>query len=107
MCARSAITGLHCWEASRLVNLTVARCSPHVPALIDAQRGKARTFAELLGRVQCLAVSLRNMFGPGQRVAVLSRNCFEMMELYLACAASGSLQFPMNCELSAGQLNTS
>jgi len=39
-----------------LINLVesgtkAARCSPHAPALIDAQRGKARTFAELSGRV--------------------------------------------------------
>lgn len=109
--SRSATTGPHCWEASRLINLAelgtkAARCSPHAPALIDAQRGKARTFAELSGRVQCLEVSLRNMFGPGQRVAVLSRNCFEMVELCLACAASGSLLFPMNWELSAAQLRS-
>jgi acyl-CoA synthetase (AMP-forming)/AMP-acid ligase II len=83
-----------------------ARCSPDAPALIDAQRGTVRTFAELAGRVQCLAVSLRNMFGPGQRVAVLSRNCFEVVELYLACAASGSLLFPMNRELSVAQLRS-
>jgi len=94
-----------------LINLAelgtkAARCCPRAPALIDAQRGNARTFAELSGRVQCLAVSLRNMFGPGQRVAVLSRNCFEMVELYLACAAGGSLLFPMNWELSAAQLKS-
>jgi len=94
-----------------LINLAelgtkAARCCPRAPALIDAQRGKARTFAELSGRVQCLAVLLRNMFGPGQRVAVLSRNCFEMVELYLACAASGSLLVPMNWELSAAQLRS-
>lgn len=44
------------------------------------------------------------MFGPGQRVAVLSRNCIEMVELYLACAASGSLLFPLNWRFSAAQL---
>lgn len=81
-----------------------ARCTPHAPALIDAQRGTVRTFAELSGRVQCLALSLCNMFGPGQRIAVLSRNCAEMVELYLACAASGSLLFPMNWRLSTAQL---
>ena len=110
-CAWVATTGTHCWEASRLINLAelgtkAARYSPRAPALIDAKRGKARTFAELSGRVQCLAVSLRNMFGPGQQVAVLSRNCFEMMELYLACAASGSLLFPMNWGWSAAQLRS-
>jgi acyl-CoA synthetase (AMP-forming)/AMP-acid ligase II len=93
----------------KLINLAelgtkAARCTPHAPALIDPQRGTARTFAELSGRVQCLAVSLWNMFGPGQRVAVLSRNGFEVVELYLACAASGSLLFPMDFRLSLAEL---
>lgn len=51
-----------------------------------------------------LATCLLNMFGPGQRVAVLSRNCIEMVELYLGCAASGSLLFPLNWRFSAAQL---
>ncbi|MGB8407228.1 MAG: AMP-binding protein [Mycobacterium sp.] len=81
-----------------------ARYAPHAPALIDAQRGVARTFGELSDRVDNLATCLLNMFGPGQRVAVLSRNCVEMVELYLACAASGSLLFPLNWRLSPAQL---
>ena len=81
-----------------------ARYSPHAPALIDAQRGTARTFGELAGRVQCLATGLVNMFGSNQRIAVLSRNSIEMMELYLACGASGSLLFPLNWRLSVAEL---
>jgi acyl-CoA synthetase (AMP-forming)/AMP-acid ligase II len=78
--------------------------APHAPALIDPQRGTARTFGELAGRVQCLAACLVNMFGPGQRVVVLSRNSIEMLEVYLACAASGSMLFPMNWRFSVAQL---
>jgi len=81
-----------------------ARYAPHAPALIDAQRGTARTFGQLARRVDVLAMCLVNMFGPGQRVAVLSPNCIEMVELYLACAASGSLLFPMNWRFSVAQL---
>jgi acyl-CoA synthetase (AMP-forming)/AMP-acid ligase II len=81
-----------------------ARYAPHAPALIDAQRGTARTFGELDARVRCLATGLVNMFGPRQRVAVLSRNSIEMVELYLACAMSGSLLFPLNWRLSVTQL---
>jgi acyl-CoA synthetase (AMP-forming)/AMP-acid ligase II len=86
------------------LGLKAARFAPHAPALIDAQRSVARTFGELSGRVDTLATCLANMFGPGQRVAVLSRNCIEMVELYLACAASGSVLFPLNWRLSAAQL---
>lgn len=82
----------------------MARCAPGSPALIDSRRGSARSFGQLSGRVECLAVSLVNMFGPGNRVAVLSRNCVEMMELYLACAAGGSLLFPLNWRFSAAQV---
>jgi acyl-CoA synthetase (AMP-forming)/AMP-acid ligase II len=82
----------------------MARCAPGSPALIDADRGDARTFGQLSGRVDCLAVSLVNMFGAGQRVAVLSQNCIEMLELYLACAASGSLLFPLNWRFSQAQV---
>lgn len=81
-----------------------ARYSPHAPALIDAQRGTACTFGELAARVQCLATGLVNMFGSKQRVAVLSRNSIEMVELYLACGASGSLLFPLNWRLSVAEL---
>jgi acyl-CoA synthetase (AMP-forming)/AMP-acid ligase II len=84
--------------------LNSARFAPQAPALIDAQRGVARTFGELSDRVDTLATCLVNMLGPGQRVAVLSRNCIEMVELYLACAASGSVLFPLNWRLSAAQL---
>jgi acyl-CoA synthetase (AMP-forming)/AMP-acid ligase II len=96
-------------EECQLINiaelgLKAARYAPHAPALIDAQRGAARTFGQLSGRVHTLATCLVNMFGPGQRVAVLSRNCIEMVELYLACAASGSVLFPLNWRFSAAQL---
>jgi acyl-CoA synthetase (AMP-forming)/AMP-acid ligase II len=84
--------------------LKAASYSPHAPALIDARRGTSRTFGELSERVQTLATCLVNMFGPGQRVAVLSRNCIELVELYLACAASGSLLFPLNWRFAETQL---
>ena len=82
----------------------MARCAPGSPALIAADRGLSRTFGELTARVECLAVSLVNMFGAGQRVAVLSENCIELLELYLACAASGSLLFPLNWRFSESQV---
>jgi acyl-CoA synthetase (AMP-forming)/AMP-acid ligase II len=86
------------------LGLKAARFAPHAPALIDAQRGTSRTFGELSDRVHTLATCLVNMFGPGQRVTVLSRNCIELVELYLACAASGSLLFPLNWRFSEAQL---
>lgn len=37
-----------------------ARCCPHAPALIDAQRGKARTLAELGGTTGIPKSAVRN-----------------------------------------------
>ena len=87
------------------LGLKAARYAPQASALIDAQRGAARTYGELSSRVHTLATCLVNMFGPGHRIAVLSRNCIELVELYLACARSGSLLFPLNWRFSETQLS--
>ncbi|HEY1971701.1 MAG TPA: AMP-binding protein [Pseudonocardia sp.] len=82
----------------------MAHCAPEAPALIDSPRGISRSFGALSTRVTHLAEHIVAQYGGGQRVAVLSRNCVEMMELYLACAASGSLLFPLNWRFSAAQV---
>jgi acyl-CoA synthetase (AMP-forming)/AMP-acid ligase II len=82
----------------------MAHCAPEAPALIDSQRGISRSFGALSTRVAHLAEYIVAHYGAGQRVAVLSRNCVEMMELYLACAAGGALLFPLNWRFSAAQV---
>jgi long-chain acyl-CoA synthetase len=76
------------------------------PALIDPRSGTARTFGDLSRRTGQLSAALFEELGvrPGTRVAALSRNSLEMVELYLACARTGALLFPLNWRFSAGQV---
>ncbi|HEX3965113.1 MAG TPA: AMP-binding protein [Trebonia sp.] len=76
------------------------------PALIDPVSGTTRTYGDLARRVGQLAAALHEVLGvrPGTRVAALSRNSLEMVELYLACARTGALLFPLNWRFSAGQV---
>ena len=83
----------------------VAR-NPHAPALIDPLAGVTRTFGELSTRVDLLSGALFDVVGvrPGTRVAALSRNSIEMVELYLACARTGAVLFPLNWRFSPSQV---
>jgi long-chain acyl-CoA synthetase len=76
------------------------------PALIDPVSGTTRTYGDLARRVGQLAAALHEVLGvrPGIRVAALSRNSLEMVELYLACARTGALLFPLNWRFSAEQV---
>ena len=75
-------------------------------ALIDPQSGTSRTFGDVGRRVGLLSGALRDVLGvePGTRIAALSRNSLEMVELYLACARTGALLFPLNWRFSASQV---
>lgn len=76
------------------------------PALIDPISGITRTFGQLSERTDQLAGALFDVLGvkPGSRVAALSRNSIELMELYLAAARAGALLFPLNWRFSAAQV---
>ena len=80
--------------------------NPAAPALIDPVSGTTRTFGNLARRTGQLAAALYEVLGvrPGTRVAALSRNSLEMVELYLACARTGALLFPLNWRFSAEQV---
>lgn len=75
-------------------------------ALIDPQSGITRTFGDLSRRTGLLSAALFDVLGvrPGTRVAALSRNSPELVELYLACARTGALLFPLNWRFSAAQI---
>jgi acyl-CoA synthetase (AMP-forming)/AMP-acid ligase II len=80
--------------------------APDREALIAPEVGVRRTFGELATRTDLLAKAMVGALGAGQgqRVAALSRNCVELMELYLATAKSGSLLFPLNWRFSPSQV---
>ena len=83
-----------------------ARRSPGAPALIDPVRGRVRSFGQLERRSRLVARALDGQLGvgAGRRVAALSRNSIELFELYLGCARSGTLLFPLNWRFSPAQV---
>ena len=76
------------------------------PALIDPNSGTTRTFGDLGRRTGQLSAALFEELGvrPGARVAAMARNSLEMVELYLACARTGAMLFPLNWRFSAEQV---
>jgi fatty-acyl-CoA synthase len=80
-----------------------ARVVPRAPAAADQR--VARTYGELAERVARLAGLLRARgVGPGDRVAILSHNRVEYLELFLAAAWIGAVAACQNWRLSAGEL---
>jgi acyl-CoA synthetase (AMP-forming)/AMP-acid ligase II len=67
---------------------------PATVAVLDAER--RCTFAELAARVDELARSLQQLAEPGDRVAVVTDNCLEWIELYYAVPAAGLVLTPLN-----------
>lgn len=75
-------------------------------AVVDHGTGRRRSFAALDDRVRRLSAGLASEFGlrRGDRVAVLSRNSLEYMEILLACGLAGILVQAMNWRLSVTEL---
>jgi acyl-CoA synthetase (AMP-forming)/AMP-acid ligase II len=80
--------------------------APSRAALIAPKVGVTRTFGELDERTNRLARALAGVYdaGLGHRVAALSQNCVELMELYVAAAKAGALLFPLNWRFSPSQV---
>jgi acyl-CoA synthetase (AMP-forming)/AMP-acid ligase II len=85
---------------------TLAARNAGAPALIDPNSGTTRTFGDLGRRTGQLSAALFEELGirPGARVAAMARNSLEMVELYLACARTGAMLFPLNWRFSAEQV---
>ncbi|MFK8048424.1 MAG: long-chain-fatty-acid--CoA ligase [Halioglobus sp.] len=83
-----------------------ARLNPNREALIDVHSGARMNFGELDERVRRLANALVDQLGlkKGDRVAVLSKNSIEYMEIYYACARVGMIAQPLNWRLGLPEL---
>ncbi|KPG01373.1 AMP-dependent synthetase [Rhodopseudomonas sp. AAP120] len=67
--------------------------------------GRRVTHRDYLARTQRLAAGLlRDGIGPGDRVAILSQNCVEMVELIGATALVGAILLPVNYRLGAEEI---
>ena len=82
---------------------TFARERGDAPALTF--EGRTLTFAELHAASSRAANALRARgVGPGDRVAVLSRNRAEFFELLVACSKIGAIMAGLNWRLAAGEI---
>lgn len=83
-----------------------ARLDPAREALIDVHSGQRISYGELDERVRRLANALTEELGlsKGDRVAILSKNSIEYMEVYYACARAGFIAQPLNWRLGAPEL---
>ena len=63
------------------------------------------TYAEVDDRTDRIAAGLAEAgVAPGDRVAVISANRIEMLEIFFACAKSGAVEVPLNVFLKGGFL---
>ncbi len=83
-----------------------ARLNPAQEALIDVETGRRMTFGDLDERVRRLGNALIHTLKleKGDRVAILSRNAIEFMEIYYACARVGMIAQPLNWRLGEAEM---
>ena len=82
-----------------------AQAFPHQPAVALGER-IVRDYAGLAERVARLAGGLRHGLGllPGQRVALVMKNCPQYLELFFACWQAGLAVVPINAKLHPREL---
>ncbi|GAA4513906.1 acyl-CoA synthetase [Brevibacterium yomogidense] len=74
-------------------------------ALIDGDTGEQTTFGELERRTNAAARHLRAQgVRPGDRVALLTLNSPQMLEILVGIAKAGAVSVPMNTRLAAPEL---
>jgi len=83
-----------------------ARLDPSREALIDVHSGRRLSFGALDERVRRLGNALVDelCLAKGDRVAILSKNCIEYMEIYYACARVGMIAQPLNWRLGLEEM---
>ncbi len=83
-----------------------ARLAPEREAVIDVHSERRVTYGALDERVRRLGNGLLDGLGlnKGDRVAILSRNAIEYLEVYYACARVGLIAQPLNWRLGVDEL---
>lgn len=82
------------------------RYTPENEAVVDLSDNKRYTYRQLNQRANRLASVLQreHQIRAGDRVAVLSKNCIEMIDLFFACGKVGGIMVPYNFRLPAPAL---
>lgn len=80
--------------------------APGGDAVVDPTTGRRSTFGAMERRVHRLAAALRTDMGlePGDRVAVLAKNCTEYLEVFYAAGRAGLVAQPLNWRLATPEL---
>ena len=83
-----------------------ALLDPEREALIDIPNDRRMKFGALDERVRRLANGFRDELNlcKGDRVAILSKNCIQYMEIFYACARCGLIAQPLNWRLSEPEM---
>ena len=83
-----------------------ALLDPGREALIDIPNDRRMTFGTLDERVRRLANGFCDGLGlkKGDRVAILSKNCIQYMEVFFACARCGLIAQPLNWRLAEPEM---
>ncbi|UCE86433.1 MAG: long-chain-fatty-acid--CoA ligase [Deltaproteobacteria bacterium] len=82
-----------------------AKLSPRLEAIVEVERGRRFTYAELDARANRMAhVLLAKNVRPGDRVALLLMNGVEYLETYFALAKIGAVMVPLNWRLVPDEL---
>ena len=85
-----------------ILRRSAANCPNKTALIFQNQR---ITYAEMNRRVNRVANSFLQMgLEKGDRVAVLSHNCPEFIEIYFACAKTGAIFVPINNLLKQKEL---
>ncbi|WP_281689780.1 class I adenylate-forming enzyme family protein [Pseudonocardia thermophila] len=89
-----------CWTAE-----VVAREYPGRVAVIDAEQGVRRTYAEFDARARRVANALERLgIGPGDRFGLLMQNCVEYLEVVYGAAKIGATVVLINRRLSPREM---
>ncbi len=83
-----------------------ALLDPEREALIDIPNDRRMTFGTLDERIRRLANGFCDELNlsKGDRVAILSKNCIQYMEVFYACARCGLIAQPLNWRLSEPEM---
>ncbi|MEM8491847.1 MAG: AMP-binding protein [Pseudomonadota bacterium] len=83
-----------------------ARLAPDREAVIDVHSGQRITYGEFDERIRRLANGFLEHLdlAKGDRVAIISKNCIEFLEVIYACARCGLIAQPLNWRLAEEEL---
>src|SRR6516225_4394191 len=78
-----------------------AGIQPGRPAVRDLGTGQRLSYAELDARIDRCAAMLQAQLGQpaGERVALLGRNCADLLVVHFACVRIGAIFVPLNWRL--------